>query len=246
MAKKLKDWYDTDYLFNISQKIQKVHPDFDSDLFYRLTEYEINQLEFGQRQELIAKALKDSIKLDYEKSIEAFSLILGPELPNNEGNFSKGYWLWPMGKFVELYGTENLKVSLAFSKELTKRFTSEYCMRPLIANNPEQVMPLLVEWSQDENMRVRRLSSECVRLRLPWAKKMTTALNYFNEYYQILSNLRYDSDKYIQKSVANNLNDLSKESPKYFYQIINQWEKEQLTKETTWIIKHASRNLEGK
>lgn len=120
MAKKLKDWYNTDYLFDISQKIQKVHPDFDADLFYRLTELEINHLEFAQRQVLIAKTLKESMKLDYQETLEEFSLILGPELPNNEDNFREGYSLWPIGKFVELYGTEYLEVSLAFSKELTK------------------------------------------------------------------------------------------------------------------------------
>lgn len=70
------------------------------------------------------------------------------------------------------------------------------------------------------------------------------ALDNFSEYYQILSNLRYDSDKYIQKTVANNLNDLWKESPDHFYEIIKQWENEPLTKETSWIINHGSRSLE--
>lgn len=243
MAKKLKDWYDEAYLKEIASKLLKVFPEFNDRKFYALTVNEIEKLEFGQRQVLIADALKQSIDLSYEETIDFFTRILGPELPDNNGNFTEGYWLWPIGKYVELNGLENIERSLSFSKELTKRFTSEYCMRPLIACAPEKIMPLLIEWSQDDHVRVRRLSSECIRIRLPWTQKMTIALEYFEEYQQILFHLKDDPDKFIQKSVANNLNDLYKESPEHFYEIIQQWQREPMTKETEWIIQHGSRSL---
>lgn len=104
-------------------------------------------------------------------------------------------------------------------------------------------MKILLDWSTDENERVRRLSSECLRIRLPWAKKLYTALEYFDQYFEILSNLKDDKDKYIQKSVANNLNDLYKEKSEKFYEIINAWEKEEMSKECRWVIKHGSRNV---
>lgn len=144
---------------------------------------------------------------------------------------------------MELYGEDDFEVSIDFSKELTKRFTSEYCMRPLIKHYPEETMKILLNWSEDENERVRRLSSECLRIRLPWAKKLYTALDFFDTYIQILSNLKDDKDKYIQKSVANNLNDLYKEKPDKFYAIIEAWKREPLSKECEWVIKHASRNI---
>lgn len=102
---------------------------------------------------------------------------------------------------------------------------------------------MLAEWSKDENERVRRLSSECLRIRLPWAKKLYTALEYFAPYLEILTNLKDDKDKYIQKSVANNMNDLYKESPEKFYEIIDEWKKEEMSKACEWIIKHGSRNV---
>jgi len=69
-------------------------------------------------------------------------------------------------------------------------------------------------------------------------------LEYFDEYFEILSNLKDDKDKYIQKSVANNLNDLYKEDADKFYFIIDAWKKESPSKECEWIIKHGSRNVD--
>ncbi|MGT2771291.1 DNA alkylation repair protein [Streptococcus marimammalium] len=227
----------------ISNKIVEISNDFNSDKFLELTRNSIEQLEFNQRQDLIAKALFESINLGYEETLLIFYQMLGDELKGNSGSFSEGWWLWPIGKYVELYGDNYLEASLNFSKELTKRFTSEYCMRPLIKKYPKETMTVLEEWSVDENERVRRLSSECLRIRLPWAKKLYTALDNFDQYFKILMNLKDDKDKYIQKSVANNLNDLYKEDEEKFYFIINDWEKGDISKECQWVIKHGSRNV---
>lgn len=102
---------------------------------------------------------------------------------------------------------------------------------------------ILKQWSRDSNERVRRLSGECLRIRLPWAKKLYTALEFFDDYVEILSNLKDDNDKYIQKSVANNLNDLYKEDPEKFCIIVDTWKKETMTKQCEWVIRHASRNV---
>lgn len=243
MAKKLKDYYDLKYLENLANLITKESKAFNKEDFFNLTKNVIDKLEFNERQELIAKALYNSFSIDYENTISIFYKILGSELKGNSGAFSEGWWLWPIGKYVEIYGDNYFETSIKFSKELTKRFTSEYCMRPLIKKYPETTLDILITWSKDENERVRRLSSECLRIRLPWAKRLYTALEYFDKYFEILSNLKDDKDKYIQKSVANNLNDLFKENSEKFYEVINEWEKEKLSKECEWVIKYASRNI---
>ena len=246
MAKKLKDYYDIKYLESFSKKIYDVTDAFDRKKFLELTKSSINDLTFKDRQVLIAKALRETIDLDYDQTISIFTKILGPELKGNSGAFSEGWWLWPVGTYVELYGGESFDSTVAFSKEFTKRFTSEYCMRPIIKNYPEKAVEVLKTWSKDDNERVRRLSSECIRIRLPWAKKLYTALEYFDDYYIILTNLKDDEDKYIQKSVANNLNDLYKEDPEKFNYIIDSWTKEPMTKATERIIKHGSRTASKK
>jgi len=242
MAKKLKDYYDYKYLKFLSDLIAGQYGDFDKKTFFELTK-NIEELEFNQRQELVATALYKSFDLDYEDTVAVFYKILGEELKGNSGAFSEGWWLWPVGKYVEIYGEEHFQISIDFSKELTKRFTSEYCMRPLIKKYPEASLKILYDWSKDSNERVRRLSSECLRIRLPWAKKLYTALEYFDTYVEILTNLKDDKDKYIQKSVANNLNDLYKENPEKFYEIVNKWQEGKISKECEWVIKHGSRNI---
>ena len=221
MAKKLKEYYDILYLEDLSNKLMAVTDCFDQEKFFELTKDKIDELEFNARQELIAHALKASFDIEYPVLLSVFSQILGKELRGNSGAFSEGWWLWPIGKYVELYGEEYFEESIAFSKELTKRFTSEYCMRPLIKKYPIKSLEMLKEWSQDEHERVRRLSSECLRIRLPWSKKLYTALEYFEDYFEILDHLKNDPDKYIQKSVANNLNDLYKEAPDRFEWILS-------------------------
>lgn len=246
MAKKAKDYYDTNYGHFLAEKIKLVYPEFNKTKFICLIQPTIELLEFNDRQELLANALKESIALNYSDTINVFEKILGPELQGSLGMFTDGYWLWPIGKYVEKFGGKYFDVSTKFSKELTKRFTSEFCMRPIIATYPEKSMNLLLQWSKDSNKRVRRLASECIRIRLPWAKKLYVALDYFDIYFKLLTNLKDDTDKTIQKSVANNLNDLYKEDPTKFELIISNWQTEKITKECQWIIKHASRTKNKK
>lgn len=99
----------------------------------------------------------------------------------------------------------------------------------------------MVKWSTDPHPRIRRLASECLRTRLPWSKKSFVCLNYFDQYVAVLSNLKDGSDKTIQKSVANNFNDLYKDAPEKFDQIVELWSSGSVTDECAWIIKHGSR-----
>ncbi|MDO5061267.1 MAG: DNA alkylation repair protein [Actinomycetaceae bacterium] len=246
MAKKLKDYYDLSYAADLSQKLAQVSQDFDAQRFLELVEPTLLNLEFNDRQVLIATALQKTLPKDYAQTLKIFTQILGPELPGSLGMFTEGYWLWPIGKYVELYGAEHFAESTEFSKELTKRFTGEYCMRPLLARFPAETIALMVQWSLDENKRVRRLASECLRTRLPWAKKQLVVLAHFDNYLEVLSNLRNDPDKTIQKSVANNLNDLYKDAPEKFAYIIALWQQAPVSKECAWIIKHGSRTQRKK
>ena len=171
MAKKVKDYYDVPYLEELAGKIMVVTSNFNKEIFLKETKDKIEDLEFNQRQELVAQALNKAFDVDYENVLKIFSKILGKELRGNSGAFTEGWWLWPVGRYVEIYGDEYFDESINFSKELTKRFTSEYCMRPLIKKYPEKSLKILKNWSRDEHERVRRLSSECLRIRLPWSKK---------------------------------------------------------------------------
>ena len=101
----------------------------------------------------------------------------------------------------------------------------------------------MLKWSKDKNVHVRRLASEGLRIRLPWAKKSFSALEELELYKKILSNLKNDKEKFVQKSVGNNLNDLMKDFPEIANGIIGEWEIDNPGKETLWIINHGKRSL---
>ncbi|TLG72925.1 DNA alkylation repair protein [Culicoidibacter larvae] len=238
---KHKDYYDDQYILDIAQKIHAVQPSFDKTGFSNELLGQLDELELFARFDCIVDAMQKYLSDDYSNNIQAFYGLLGPELNRSEGMFTFGWWLWPIGRYVERYGTADWQVSLAFLKELTKRFTGEYAIRPLLKEQPEAVMDELIVWTRDENVHVRRLASEGVRIRLPWSAKLMVALDEFDRYKQILTNLKDDSEKFVQKSVGNNLNDLYKEAPDKADAIITSWQDSSNSKAQAWIIKHGMR-----
>ena len=239
---KHKDYYNDEYILELSQKIQSVKSDFDSEYFSRDLVGKLNDKELYARFDFIVDALQKHMGSDYLKNIHVFESILGPELEQSAGMFTFGWWLWPIGRYVERYGNENWALSLSFLKELTKRFTGEYAIRPLLKAHPAKVMDEMILWTQDSNVHVRRLACEGVRIRLPWSEKLLVALNEFERYSSILTNLKDDPEKFVQKSVGNNLNDLYKDAPELAEQIIAAWRQTPTTKAQEWIIKHGMRN----
>lgn len=242
MAKKFKDYYDRECAQLLAGKISAVFPDFDGAGFVRRLDTEIHDMEFLQRQDTFAAALEELLTGDYMQDIAIFHQILGPELQTTEGMFIYGWWLWPVGRYVERNGTKDFQISMAFIYELTKRFTGEFAVRPLIEKYPKQALEVILKWSLDENVHVRRLASEGLRIRLPWAKKLLVAIEEFEAYKRILSNLRNDPEKFVQKSVGNNLNDLMKESPELAMEVISAWQTDNPGKATQWIIRHGLRS----
>lgn len=239
---KYKDYYNDDYILELSQKVHTVMPNFNKDLFVHDLVGQLDDKELFDRLDCIVDVMQKYMADDYSQNIEAFSHILGPELTKPEGMFNLGWWLWPIGRYVERCGNENWKLSLSFLKELTKRFTGEYAIRPLLKEHPKEVMDELIQWTTDDNVHVRRLASEGVRIRLPWSQKLMVALDEFERYAAILTNLKDDPERFVQKSVGNNLNDLYKEDPEKAELLISMWHESGQSKAQSWIIKHGRRN----
>jgi 3-methyladenine DNA glycosylase AlkC len=243
---KVKDYYNADCARLLSQKIKPIFQSFKEKAFINFVDKNILDKEFSERMDIFVDAFELCLPDDYEHNIKIFEKILGPELKQETGMFSEGWWLWPIGRYVERHGAKNTKVSLNFIKELTKRFTGEYAIRTLLANKPKETIKTMVKWSKDENVHVRRLASEGGRISLPWSKKLYVAINEFENYKIILTNLKNDTSKFVQKSVGNNLNDLYKEFPEKANEIIKEWNKDNPTKETAWIINHGLRSIKKK
>ncbi|MDR2639180.1 MAG: DNA alkylation repair protein [Helicobacteraceae bacterium] len=239
---KVKDHYNGDYARSLADQIKTAYQGFNETQFVNYAVKHIAGKEFSQRMDIFADALELCLPNSYEQNIQIFESILGEELQRETGMFSEGWRLWPIGRYVERHGVENIRVSLNFIKELTKRFTGEFAIRPLLAHKPKETIAAMIEWSKDENVHIRRLASEGVRISLPWSKKLYVAIEEFESYKTILTNLKNDESKFVQKSVGNNLNDLYKAYPEKAKAIINEWNGNNPTKATLWIINHGLRS----
>lgn len=240
--KKLKYWFDEELAKLLSSKILIVYPEFNSKAFVADIVEGINELELKDRVSFIAEKLMEHLPEGYDKAINLLIGILGPENENETGMFTEGYWVMPIAAFVEKYGLDHFETSMEAIREITKRNTGEYCIRPFIEEHTEKTLKEIEKWSHDENVHIRRLASEGLRPRLPWASKLDLFIKDPQPVLAILENLKDDSSKFVQKSVANNLNDILKDNYEMGMQIIRTWTKG-VTKQRKWVIKHALRNL---
>jgi 3-methyladenine DNA glycosylase AlkC len=243
MAKKLKDLYNSSCAKLLAERIEATYPKFASSKFVTEVSSGIRGKEFLARQDVFAQSLERHLPQKYSKALEILHQILGPELQQSSGMFTHGWWLWPVGRYIERNGLKDPKPSLHFIYELTKRFTGEFAIRPVLAQHPEQTLKTIERWSRDRNVHVRRLASEGIRIRLPWSKKLTVFLKYPESCIKILSNLREDTDRFVQKSVGNNINDLMKEDPTLAKRIVSGWQDSgDISRATEWIIRHGLRS----
>jgi 3-methyladenine DNA glycosylase AlkC len=240
--KPLKFWFDKELALLLAKKIGSLEPNFNSASFISKIEQGVEGLELKDRVELIADNLHLFIKGKFPQQIDILLQILGPENEEETGMFKQFYWIMPIAKFVEKYGSEYFDLSMNAIKEITKRNTGEYAIRPFIVKYPAVTVKKMEAWSLSTNKHIRRLSSEGGRPRLPWATKLQMFIDDPSPLLPILENLKDDKSKYVQKSVANCLNDILKDNPGVAKELILKWAKEP-TKERIWIINHALRNL---
>jgi DNA alkylation repair enzyme len=241
--KQLKLWFDKDLALLLCNKILTVDPNFAGADFVKIIDYKVSFLELKDRVELIADQLYLHFDSNYKKGINILLQILGPENPNEIGMFKEYYWVMPIAKYIEKYGLQHFELSMKSIEEVTKRNTGEYAIRPYLAHETDRTLAQMTKWSRHPNKHVRRLSSEGVRPRLPWAKKLEAFIIDPKPILPILNNLKDDDSKYVQKSVANCINDIIKDNSDIARLLIEKWHIGKMSPQRKWIIKHALRNL---
>ncbi len=240
--KQLKLWFDTHLAELLADKLMTHGVGIDKEAFVHIAAQGLEDLELKARVEHLADALYQHLPYDYPEAVSKLVAILGPENEKETGMFKEFYWVMPLAKFVEKYGLEHFDASMNAIYEMTKRNTGEYTIRPFLEKSPKKTLTILLKWSKDNNTHIRRLASEGVRPRLPWAPKLDQFITDPTPILPILENLKDDSSKYVQKSVANGINDILKDNLELGKKLIENWVPK-ATKERKWIIKHALRNL---
>lgn len=240
--KQLKLWFDEALAEMLADKIKPVQNSFNRQTFVQSVKEGVNDLELKERVAFIADKLQDALEGDYSQHVRVLLQILGPKNEEETGMFTNYYWLMPIAKYVEKYGLDDFEQSMELIREVTMRNTSEYAIRPFLEKHPVKTIAQLQAWTQHPNKHVRRLASEGVRPRLPWARKLQQFIDNPRSILPILESLKNDPSKYVQKSVANCINDILKDNLSIGQSLIEQWV-ENPTLQRKWIIKHAIRNL---
>lgn len=233
MAELLKHRYSTAYIERLATVVKQHCPVFDADTFVSaVLDDEWAGRELKARMHHIAVCLNKNIPLDYLESTELLKTI-APQF----GGFEA--MIFP--DFVETYGMEYWDESIAALEYFTPFSSSEFSVRPFIMRDSERMMAQMLEWSLHESEHVRRLASEGCRPRLPWAMALPEFKQSPELILPILENLKQDSSLYVRRSVANNLNDISKDNPQITIDIAERWLGSH--PDTDWLIKHGSRTL---
>ncbi len=241
-APKLKDYFTPVVVREIGDRLAAHHRPFDVDGFVDRVlsppdAEQFDRLEFTARSRRIADAIDDTAGLTPPELFDLLVRSLPPELDGSDGVLNEGFSLWPYGDVIAAHGAEHPDEGLAACVELTKRFTGEFAIRPILAAHPA-ALATVAGWVTDPNEHVRRLVSEGTRPRLPWARRLTLPVD---EVLDMLAELRADPSPYVRKSVANHLNDLAKEHPARIIDLLADWHRDG-GDETRWIVRHALRN----
>ena len=233
MAEQLKNVYTLEYITNLANKIKVEYQDFDNKAFINsIFDNSWKSLELKARMRHIALNLNYYLTFSYEKQLEILKHV-SKDFSSFEAMFFQD--------FVELFGLNDFKNSMKALEIFTIDSSSEFAIRAFILKYEEETMSQMKVWAKDENEHLRRLACEGCRPRLPWAIALTKFKKNPKQVLEIIEILKYDKSKYVQKSVANNLNDISKDNPN----IVIDFVKNNLgfSKELNWICKHASRTL---
>lgn len=229
----LKNMYNEKFIDKISNLILKVYLDFDAPSFKNsVFNDKFENLELKERMRHIAQTLGKYLPSDYEQAIDILM-----KLPIEETGFT--YIVF--SDFLEVYGLDNYELSVPALKYFTQFCSSEFAIRPFIIKYEDKMMQEMLKWTKSDNVHVRRLASEGCRPRLPWGIALPEFKKNPDKVIKILEELKNDPEEYVRKSVANNLNDISKDNPEIAIKLIKKWYGE--NKNLNWIVKHGSRTL---
>ncbi|MEL6404854.1 MAG: DNA alkylation repair protein [Chloroflexota bacterium] len=238
-----KDHFNRESATRLGNSIQAVYPAFDTATYANQVADAIEGLELKARVTEMTRLLYQHLPADYETAVDILVQSLGDEHSEAEGMFTDGWYLMPVAHFVEIYGLDHFDASMSALNQITRRHTGEFAIRPFIERYPDQALATLREWVHSDSFHVRRLVSEGTRTRLPWASRLHLFIDDPTPVLELLHVLRDDPVKYVQKSVANNLNDLIKDHRKRITTLLIDWHADAPTASRQWIIQHASRNL---
>ena len=241
MATLLKEIYNDLFFTAFCGAVKKILPHFKEKAFAKaVKQQDWETLELKQRMRRLSTALHSFMEGAYRDQLSVMLQIVSLLSQSNKvPNGSLAYMFLP--DFVEQFGQQHLKLSLQAMEKMTPFTSCEFAIRPFLKSHPEQTIQQLLIWSKHPNEHVRRFASEGCRPRLPWAMAIEFLKKDPTPILPILQQLKKDDSEYVRRSVANNLNDISKDHPQLLLDIATEWMGK--SSDTDRLLKHACRGL---
>jgi len=240
MADLLKNIYNDSFFTIFCNALESVVEEFNKNNFIskvKTTAWE--DYELKQRMAHLAQATDSILPADFEQKTEVIFKLIQSLRQLNVRDQNLEYIF--LADIITLSGLNDFDTSIKAMEYVTQFTSFEFAGRPFFIKYPEQMYEQVLNWTTHENHTVRRFSSEGCRPRLPWGMRLKSLVNDPKPIIPILEKLKNDDSEYVRKSVANNLNDISKDHPQLVIALIREWKDQ--SKNTDWILKHGARTL---
>jgi len=236
----LKEFFDRATISAIASALARTADGFDERAFVARCVRGLSGLELIARGAHIAAAMRAHLPSAFPAAVDLLLASLDFELAKPSTMAAFRYL--PHTIFVSAYGLDDFETSMRAQHALTQRFTAEFSIRPFLERYPDATLARLAEWAHDPSPHVRRLVSEGTRPRLPWGSQLRAFVADPQPVLALIEGLRDDPARYVQRSVANNLNDIAKDHPARVIEVCRRWLVD-APKDRRWIVTRALRSL---
>ncbi|WP_329116673.1 DNA alkylation repair protein [Streptomyces sp. NBC_01465] len=229
---------------DLLRAMQAAAPDTDFKALRSATR-SLGPLPLRERSDL----LRDALLTDLPGTYADFAATIR-SAARDEKTFT-GWLIWPVTSAVAQRAVTEAKTkaktksfddALDLLAELTGRLTSEFALRPLLRHDPQRALKRITRWTRSSDQDVRRLASEGTRPFLPWAIRVPALFEDPRATLPILDALYRDESEYVRRSVANHLNDLSRNHPDLVVETAGAWLAAP-DDNTQRLVRHALRTL---
>lgn len=248
MPEPFKNLFNPALIAAMAGHLQRADPTFDADGFAKAATKGLDELEMKERAAHIQASLDPLLPSDFRAACDVMLASLSPKTDEDwqaediETLGICGWAVMPMAEIVAARGLGDFDHAMGVLAEMTKRFTSEFAVRPFLIADPVRGMEIAREWAEDDNYHVRRFASEGTRPRLPWGLRLQSFVEDPQPLLPLLTRLRDDPSEYVRRSVANSLNDIAKDHPDLIAEIAADWLVD-APKDRVRLVKHACRTL---
>ncbi|NNE53861.1 MAG: hypothetical protein HKN30_15845 [Sulfitobacter sp.] len=239
-----------DHLFNeetigqLAAEYAAALPNFDADAFHSEVLAGLPERQLLERLDWIADCLEPRLSSQFPAMAAQLEAAMPAPLDPTLKDDDFGQFIHAVpGILAVRHGLElHRDRALDLLHAATQRFSMELYIRPFLNRWPEETLKRLTLWTEDENYHVRRLVSEGTRHRLPWAKAIHLTPG---QTLPLLDRLHADGTRYVTRSVANHLNDITKIDPARVIRHLADWRRQgrQTQTELDWMTRHALRTL---